>query len=478
MLKKRLLVTISFSFSIRYLYRTGMLHQLRNFADVVIAITWNEENLIRELKADGFEVHLVPESKKGVIYETARKRINYWFTFFRLKNSLRVQEKYLNQFSSLKTILLNRLRGKINYARFLLPGYTNKIFKKEREALVADTNFNDMLALVDALNIDAVLSVTPFHAQEDILLRACKHRGKQMLASILSFDNITKRGWMPVIYDTYMVWNKYNHQQTLRIYKEIKDPLSVHVVGAAQFDFYYNDHNLLSKQDWMQLVGIPGNGRKIILYAGGPGSLFPNEPQYLKHILEAIDSGEIQGDPLVLFRCHPVDNLSKWKNYIGAHENLVYDISWTGKEKLQYSNITTEDIKKLCSTLAYTDVHINLCSTMTVDGSAFRKPQIGPNYDEVKPAKQHLLQGMYQQEHFMPIIKSRGLLLAGSKQQFISLINSALTNPELVTQHSQKVLEEIITYTDSKSTGRVVDIIKKTLKQHEDSSHSSELLSI
>ena len=91
MLRKRLLVTISFSFSIRYLYRTGMLQQLRNFADVVVAITWNEEELIRELKADGFEVHLVPESKKGVVYETARKRIDYWFTFFRLNNSKRVQ---------------------------------------------------------------------------------------------------------------------------------------------------------------------------------------------------------------------------------------------------------------------------------------------------------------------------------------------------------------------------------------------------
>lgn len=463
MFRKRLLVTISISFSIRYLYRTGMLHQLQNFADVVIAITWNEEALINELRADGFEVHLVPESKKGVVYETARKRIDYWFTFFRLKNSRRVQEQYLNQFNSIKTILLNKVRRKLNYARFYLPGYTKKIFRKEEEALGADTNFKEMLTLVDSLNIDAVLSVTPFHAQEDILLRACSYRNKQMIASILSFDNITKRGWMPVSYDTYLVWNKYNYEQTLRIYKEIKNPSKVHVVGAAQFDFYFNPCNLLSKQAWLQIVGIAANERKIILYAGGPGTLFPNEPQYLKHILDAIDSGEINGDPLVLFRCHPVDNLNKWKSYVGEHKNLVYDISWTGKEKLQYSNITTEDIKKLCSTLAYTDVHINLCSTMTVDGSAFKKPQIGPYYDEVNPAKQYLLQGMYQQEHFRPIINCQSLMLAGSKQQLISYINTALTNPDSVTQNCQKVLEEIITYTDGKSTDRVVNIIKNAL---------------
>lgn len=64
MTKKRLLVTISISFSIRYLYQTGMLHKLREFADVVIAITWNEESLIKQLVTDGFEVHVVPESGK------------------------------------------------------------------------------------------------------------------------------------------------------------------------------------------------------------------------------------------------------------------------------------------------------------------------------------------------------------------------------------------------------------------------------
>lgn len=463
MLRKRLLVTISFSFSIRYLYRTGMLHQLRNFADVIVAITWNEEDLINELREDGFEVHLVPESKKGVLYETARKRIDYWFNFFRLKNSRRTQEKYLNQFNSTKRVLLNALRARINYARFFLPGYTNKLFKKEREALVADTNFNDMLSLVDELNIDAVLSVTPFHAQEDILLRACSQRGKQMLASILSFDNITKRGWMPVIYDTYIVWNKYNYEQTLKIYKEIKKPSIVKIAGAAQFDFYFNNSYLLPKKAWEQLVGIPHTDRKIILYAGGPGSLFPNEPQYLKHIIEAIDSGEIKGDPLVLFRCHPVDDLSKWKNYVGEHKNLVYDVSWTGKEKLQYSNITMDDIKKLCATLAYTDVHINLCSTMTVDGSAYGKPQIGPYYDDVNPRKAHLLQGMYKQEHFKPIIASKALMLAHSRQQMATFINEALWHPKQDAVNSKKVLEAIITFTDGQCTQRVVNIMRKEL---------------
>src|SRR6476620_6768088 len=124
----------------------------------------------------------------------------------------------------------------------------------------------------------------------------------------------------------------------------------------------------------------PNDKRKIILYAGGPRALFPNEPLYLKDIDEAINRGLIKDNPLILFRCHPIDSINRWKEITGNSKNIVFDVSWTGKEKHGDANVTICDIKKLCSTLAYTDLHINLCSTMTIDGAVYGKPQIGPAY--------------------------------------------------------------------------------------------------
>ena len=46
--------------------------------------------------------------------------------------------------------------------------------------------------------------------------------GKQMITSILSFDNITKRGWIPVLYDVYLLWNASNRAQLNRIYPNTK----------------------------------------------------------------------------------------------------------------------------------------------------------------------------------------------------------------------------------------------------------------
>ena len=462
--KKRLLVTISFSFSIRYLYRTKLLHQLREFAEPVIAITWNEAELIKEMRDEGFEVHIIPESVKDSLYSNVRKKIDYWHNAFALKSdSKKVQQKYLAQYVPAKQLLKKNLRAKYNYLKFFIPGYTSKLFKYEQNLLVAHTNYQEMAALVDQLNIDAVFSVTPYNTQEDIILRACKGRGKKMITAILSFDNITKRGWIPVPYDHYLVWNKYNYQEALTTYSKSATPQNVEVVGAPQFDFYFNNQNLLDPQEWRKIVGVPEDGRKIILYAGGPKSLFPNEPQYVKHITEAIDNGQIKGNPLILFRCHPMDKVDRWQEYIGNHPNVIYDVSWTGKEKLQSANLTMFDIEKLCSTLAYTDVHLNLCSTMTVDGCAYLKPQIGPAYDELNPSKQHLLKGMYNQDHFKPVLKTKTLKLATSKKEMIRFINEALEHPERFTTNCGETLEEIITYKDGKSTERVLSALKEKL---------------
>ena len=468
MLKQRLLVTISFSFSIRFLYRTGLLHQLREFSEIIIAITWNEKELIEELQNDGFEVHLVPEPVAQPAYNSIRKKIEYWFNAFQLQSPTgKIQVCYLNQYLSTKTILIRKAREWYNYLKFLLPGNTRKLFTREKELLKTETNFDVYTKWINELNIDSVFTVTPFHKQEDLLLRACKSSGKKMIASILSFDNITKRSWIPVEYDCYMVWNKYNESELKRIYPFVLNK-QVHITGAPQFDFYFKKDFLLSVNEWKRIVGLPINDRKIILYAGGPQLLFPNEPQYLQHLDQAINDGLIKNNPVILFRCHPIDKIERWKQAIGNSSNIIFDFSWTGTENIFNTNITNSDIKKLCSTLAYTDVHINLCSTMTVDGSTFKKPQIGPAYDEVNTGKEYLLQQMYQQEHFLPIIKTGGLLLATSKELLIKYVNDALERPEFFVAKSSNILEEIITYTDGQSTSRVASVIERVfLKMNE-----------
>jgi hypothetical protein len=99
-----------------------------------------------------------------------------------------------------------------------------------------------------------------------------------------------------------------------------------------------------------------------------------------------------------------------------------------------------------------------------VDGSAFKKPQIGPFYDTVSSVREKLFRRMYYQEHYQPIMKTGVVNLAHNKDQFIDLINNALENPQEYNKNSRGCLEEIITYTDGQSTNRAVATIKNFLQ--------------
>ncbi|HVX48616.1 MAG TPA: hypothetical protein VHB48_00610, partial [Chitinophagaceae bacterium] len=138
---------------------------------------------------------------------------------------------------------------------------------------------------------------------------------------------------------------------------------------------------------------------------------------------------------------------------------FYYDFKRPLLDKLDYNNYTIEDERKLISTLKYTDVHVNLCSTMAVDGSIFNKPQIAPYYDQDK-SLEPFLRNIYKQEHYRPIINSGVLNMADSKEKLVSLIAGALQNPNGFNTKCGNCVTEIATYADGKSTARVIAKMK------------------
>ena len=203
-----------------------------------------------------------------------------WFEYFCLKSpSTGIQRAYLDQFIPLKGRLLSHGRRLFNRFKLLLPGTRRKLFSQEEQLLGKLPTTKSFLAFVDSLSVDAVLRLSPFHRQEDLLLRACKARGKQMITSILSFDNITKSVAGSRSLRCLPVVNASNRAQLNRIYPNTKKQL-VRVTGAAQFDFYFRPGYILPEEEW-RILGLPPKDDRKLYYTQEAQNLFPNEPQYL-----------------------------------------------------------------------------------------------------------------------------------------------------------------------------------------------------
>ena len=105
-----------------------------------------------------------------------------------------------------------------------------------------------------------------------------------------------------------------------------------------------------------------------------------------------------------------------------------------------HTNIQMNDIVNLCSTLKWSDIHINASSTMTVDGAIYDKPQIGPAFDDIGDKifdKNN--KALYHRKHFEPITNSGGLILAKNRRELIEAINDALNNPEKLSRQRKKI---------------------------------------
>ena len=459
-MKKRILVTIVGQGSIIHLIRTGIIDELKLFCEPVIALLWQQNDLMEELRKKNFEVYIIPAYKTTAEYSDLRNKINRWYQKNILKSpSTEIQEKFLDQYKNFNQKFLRDIRKIVlNVKSLFIPGYIKKIISKEDAILRDEKVWQTYSKWIDEIKVDGLYTVTPFLKEIELIARIMKRHNKPLLAAIHSFDNVTKRGWPAIFFDHYLVWNKHNKQEMQRINSQLKDD-DITIMGAPQFDFHFSEIKNINKAEWFAAKGLP-NDKKIILYSGGSVHLFPNEPQYLQHLNNAIKNNELQ-NCVILFRSHPLDKMQRWKDAIGESEFIIYDEAPSGKENMDHTNVTMENIYNLIATLAFTDVHINLCSTMTVDGSVFNKPQIGPAYDDFSSRKnEKLLKQMYYQEHFLPVLKTNVLQLAQSKTQLIALVKNALSQKLFSKEISKACVEEIITFTDGKSAKRAVLAVK------------------
>jgi len=461
--KPRVLIPISLQFSVRYLLRTGLLSALADFCAPVLLLGWDDRELETELESSGYEVLRMQKAQWGPRYERARSLVNYWHQVRFASPSTPIRERRADLDRPLSLRLRRRVRSSLRRTALLLPGAETRARQTEDQLFWSDTNARSIDGQIGGLAIDAVFSITPFLTDEEAAVRACARRGIPLCTAILSFDNLTTRPWMPVTFDAYLLWNRYNAEQLRRGYPAAAGS-AITLVGSPQFDFYWDRSYVWSEDEWRKLLGLPA-GRPVILFGGGFFSCAPHEPLFLGQLDEAIESGEIPRDAVILFRRHPVDPIDRWKPVLDRARHVVHDDPWPlGKRVLGHTNLRRVDIEKLASTLFHSAVHVNVASTLAVDGAIFDRPQVGPAYDDSPGRKYHRSAlECYLQEHYQPIVDSGGVDIATSRERMMASVRAAFQDPGRMADGRRRLVRDICTYDDGWCTVRVVEAVARFL---------------
>ena len=453
MKKIKLLIPITIQFAVRYVLRTGLLDKIMEYAQPVIVIAWEDQSLQKELTDHGVETFLLPRKHVGIHYARLLAQLRHWH--LRCINtpttSIDQRRNLLLTPSNMKARTL--LRDSLFQFITMFPPYVRYLLERQKTLVWHDTNLSEYLELIKKIMPDAVFCLTPYFTEEEFLLRAAQELGVPLCTAILSFDNLTTRPYIPVSFEKYLLWNKYNEAELRRIYPESACK-PVEVVGAPQFDFYYDESYLWDEAAWRKKLGLPAS-QPVLLFGSTGKIIAPHEEQWLYHLDKAIERGQIMGNPIILLRCHPNDPIEYWQPLINNTRHIVFCDPWIpGGDVPGKTNITRYDIEKLASTLFHCIVHINASSTMTIDGAIYDRPQIGPAYDE-NGKFANVARDLYLREHYLPITNSGGLDIVYSRHELILAINTAIRDPHLGMSGRQKIVKEICTFADGKCTDRV-----------------------
>jgi len=455
------LVAITYGFSVRYLLSTGVLDELAAVCTPVVALGWDDPDLTEELVSRGIEVARLPDAELDHGYRMFRRRMSIvHHSRLRTPSAAIERRQRLASMPSRRDRALTGARQLKDRAELALSGRARALEESEQHALRVGTNLDRFASFLADCAVDAVVSVTPYHDQDALLLAAARALGVASLTSVISFDNPTTRERMLVRSERVLVWNRFNRDELLRSYPDLT-PDRIGIIGAPQFDLHRRADLIAPEEDWRRDLGLPPD-RPILLYGGGPSFLVPNETRLVEMIDSAIDRGAITGDPFLLVRRHPAEAPEPWRALGGRLRQGVVVEPWAPGSNPQRGWPSTADLVVQMSSLSHSCVHVNVCSSMTLDGAVFDRPQIGPRFVPGNDrAQQRTVRSLYEREHWWPITASGGLRTADDEASLVAAVNDALRDPGAGAEGRARMVENLLTFTDGRSGSRLVGEIRE-----------------
>lgn len=270
-----------------------------------------------------------------------------------------------------------------------------------------------------------------------LILQAEKLKIKTV-AFIFSWDNLASKGRMAGNFNHYLVWSHLMQSDLLQFYQSVK-PHQIQVVGTPQFEPYVLERYPTSKEAFQAKYKLDPT-LPVILFTCNDSSS-KNDPFYLEILADYIATTKIKANLIV--RTSPADEPSrflyiqekypfiKWNfpDWILTRENHAEP--WTQRVP-EYN-----DIVNLKSVLQFSDVVINVLSTIILDGFLFDKPSICPVFGS-EERKLVAMDKFLNYAHLKQVEDSNSVTIVKAESEFMEAVNAVLKNPKAMLSEQNK----------------------------------------
>ena len=261
---------------------------------------------------------------------------------------------------------------------------------------------------------------------------------------IFSWDNLSSKGRMAVTFDHYFVWSELMKQEMLYFYPETSTR-NVRVVGTPQFEPYVLPKYEEEKTEFLKKFDLKAE-HKIICYSCGDISTSRNDELYIETIATAIAEGKISEAVNLLVRTSPAEEPERF-SFLKEKFPFIrwnypdWKVSRRDHPEAWSQRVPSEkDLANLRAILQFSDLSINMCSTMSLDFMLFDKPVINPVFGN----EQNDLyndQRFLNYGHYKKVVESGAVKITKNAPDLLETINYYLKHPGADKQERKKLLD-------------------------------------
>lgn len=319
----------------------------------------------------------------------------------------------------------------------------------------------DLRQRIAAINPAFALSTSYVVDTEWSLFRLLHEMKIPIATHILSFDNLTSRGYLPIKYfDKFLVWNDRMADELNHIYSIPR--ANIVITGTPQFDFH-NAKPFVRSREWTESkLGI-GQG-PYILYCANHYALTPDEPQLVAKIVgELMRNKDLASVQLVL-RLHPMDDYERWNEINSCFPNIKVSYPWSHQDQSDtyWGQPSLEDIILFSNTLRYCSVVLNIASSVSIDAAILDRPVVCVGFSSDRANKYNSLYRDYHySHHYQPIMETGATPIGLDLGQLVEQIMDALSAPNKLSQNRKQLVSLLCGEMDGSSTERIVAFVRK-----------------
>ena len=461
---------ISHGFAARMLLQTDLLGKIlkKGFKVAVITPYKNDQNLINYAAANHIEiVEYSPSSSlwtgeymrlRKYLFEDIRKNAALWEKHLRDLNTAKQRSSFITVFKIKLYYFIHLLANTFPFIRKLFAGFERRSLKDP----VADK-------IIRELNPRLLIATYPVNLTESRLLFAGnKATDTNTVIHLLSWDNITCKGYFSQLADHYISWGNIMKQEFMEYYKIPQE--KIFNTGVPHFDLHKQMEGSFAFRDIIKEKGLDPEIPYIFFALGAP-YFSPTEidiAEWLAKKVEAKEFGELQ----LILRPHPQNISSSAVDTILVNrlktletKHVVVDWPKMLKSDLNWS-MQTSDMLEFAHLLQGCTVSINSGSTVSIDSLLHDKPVIQPLFDVGVnlPWWQSVIR-VHDYKHCKKLVDLGGVTVTNNFKEFTFELNRYLKDPGYQIEKRQNARFQEVGINDGKATERVVSAIEKIINK-------------